>query len=416
MKKIGALFLSLILAVSVFSGAASAAAKPVSVWMDGAAVQFKQGNPLVENGTTLVPMRPLLEKLGVGLQWDGKSQTVLGTKSGLSFTLQAGNRTAVVNGAVETLDVPPRVIRGTTYVPLRFVAEAIGYKVTWDAKNNAVSLTPLGQPGGSTGFLWKAEKNGNTVYLLGSIHAAQAQMYPLRAEIEAAYKASQYLGVEVDMTKIDQEAMDKLIADKGTYKDSTTLKDHVSAETYQALVDILKANGMEEDAFDKYEPWVVAQSIPTAAEGYQANLGIDAYFMGKAASDNKLIVPLESADSQLDMFDRFSPALQEEQLRQTIDAYRSGNGGDPAMDALTRMWITGDEAALLSLVKATAEDQEYYKAMVLDRNLTMSSKIEGYLNEDDQTTRMIIVGALHMLGDDGIVTRLKNDGYSVTKL
>ncbi|MFD2328541.1 TraB/GumN family protein [Cohnella sp. GCM10020058] len=414
MKKIGALFLSLLLAVSVFSGAASAAAKPVSVWMDGSAVQFKQGEPTVENGTTLVPMRPLLEKLGVALNWDAKSQTVMGTKSGLSFALQAGNRTAVVNGAVVTLDVPPRIVRGTTYVPLRFVAEAIGYKVTWDAKNNAVSLTPLGQPGGSTGFLWKAEKNGNTVYLLGSIHVAQAQMYPLRAEIEAAYKASQYLGVEVDLTKTDDESIDKLIADKGMYKDGTTLKDHVSAETYQALVDILKANDMPTDTFDPYEPWVVAQSIPTAQEGYQANLGIDAYFMGKAVSDNKLIVPLESAESQLELFDRFSPALQEEQLQEAINAYSASSGN--GMDALTRMWVTGDEDALRALVKASAEDQEYYKALVLDRNLTMSSKIEAYLNDDQNVTRMIIVGALHMLGDDGIITRLKNDGYTVTKL
>lgn len=420
LKKFGALFLSLILAVSVFSGAASAATKPVSIWMDGAAVQFKQGAPMVENGTTLVPLRPLLEKLGVNLYWDGKNQTVTGTKSGLSFALQVGNDTAVVNGVVEELDAVPRVIRGTTYVPLRFVAEAVGYKVTWDAKNNAVALAQAGQPGGSTGFLWKAEKNGNVVYLLGSIHVAQARMYPLRPEIEAAYKASSYLGVEVDMTKVDSEAMEKLVEDKGVYKDGTTLKDHISAATYQALVNILKANQLDVTAFDQYEPWVVAQTLPSLQseeDGYQANLGIDAYFMGKAAEDNKLIVPLESAESQLDMFDRFSPALQEAQLKEAIGGYNlpSSQGG-AAIDALTRMWVTGDEDALLEMIKASAEDQEYYKALVIDRNLTMTSKIEGYLNDDDHVTRMVVVGAAHMLGNDGIVTHMKNDGYTVTKL
>lgn len=420
LKKLGALFLSLFLAVSVFSGAASAAAKPVSVWMDGAAVSFKQGAPMVENGTTLVPLRPLTEKLGINLYWDGKTQTVTGTKSGLSFALQVGNDTAVVNGVVEALDAVPRVIRGTTFVPLRFVAEAVGYKVTWDAKNNAVALAPAGQPGGSKGFLWKAEKNGNIVYLLGSIHVAQAKMYPLRAEIEAAYKASSYLGVEVDMTKVEADAMEKLVEEKGTYKDGTTLKDHISAETYQSLVDILKANKLDATAFDKYEPWVVAQSLPSLqgeSDGYQANLGIDVYFMGKAAQDNKLIVPLESAESQLDMFDRFSPALQEAQLKEAIDAYNlpSAQGG-AGIDALTRMWVTGDEDALVEMTKASAENQEYYKALIIDRNLTMTSKIEGYLNDDQNVTRMIVVGAAHMLGHDGIVTHLKNDGYSVTKL
>lgn len=419
MKKLGALFLSLFLALSVFSGTSSAstAAKPVRIWMDGAAVQFKQGEPVVEKGTTLVPMRPLMDKLGVVLVWNGKSGTVTGTKNGLAFTLKTGSQTAVVNGAVRKLDAAPRVVRGTTYVPLRFVAETIGYKVAWDAKNNAIALTPVK---GSTGFLWKAEKNGNAVYLLGSIHVAQQQMYPLRAEIEASYKASQYLGVEVDMTQIDQAAMEKLIQDKGVYKDGTTLKDHISAETYRAVVDILKANKLKEDAFDTLEPWVVAQSIPSLqgmGQGYQADLGIDMYFMQKAVKENKLIVPLESAESQLDVFDRFSPALQEEQLKQAIDAYNHpGSENGATLDTLTRMWVTGDENALVAITKASSADEEYYKALVVDRNLTMAGKIEGYLNNDQGITRFIVVGALHMLGEDGIVTRLKTDGYTVTKL
>nr|WP_281170099.1 M13-type metalloendopeptidase [Paenibacillus pinihumi] len=100
----------------------------------------------MEKGVTLVPMRTLLEKLGVQMKWDEATRTVSGTKEGLSLSLKIGSTNATVNGKTIKLDAAPKQIKNETYVPLRFVAETIGYKVAWNPSLRQVNLT-LKQPG-----------------------------------------------------------------------------------------------------------------------------------------------------------------------------------------------------------------------------------------------------------------------------
>lgn len=421
MKKLSALFLSLFLVFSVFT-TAHAAEKPVGVWIDGAEVKFTNFNPVVEKGTTLVPMRPLLEKLNINMNWDGKTQTVTGTKEGLQLSLKIGSTSATVNGQQKKLEVAPKSINNVTYVPIRFIGETTGYKVDWNPALRTINFQAQQPAEGSTGFLWKVEKNGNTVYLLGSIHVANDKMYPLRPEIEAAFNASQYLGVELDLTKVDQTAMQKFIMENGSYTDGTLLKDHVSAATYSKVVDFLKANKLPTNAFDSYKPWVVTQTISTLqvqASGYQADTGIDLYFTEKSNTLKKPIIELETAELQLNMLANFSDSLQEKQLNESLhsvtDSANKKDSEQTSVNALTQMWTQGNEEALIALTKAAAQEPEYYKALLSDRNTNMVKHIKEYLNGEKQSTYFIVVGALHMLGDDGIVTQLQKDGYSVVK-
>jgi len=421
LKKISAFLLSLAVMLSAFSAASAAEKKPMTVLVNGTAVQTGDWQPVVEKGTTFVPMRPLFSQLGIKLDWNGQTQTVTGTKDNLTFTIKIGSPNATVNGQPKTLAAAPRAIRDSAYVPLRFIGEAAGYKVGWNSAASTITLDSAeAQSAGSTGFLWKTEKNGNTVYLLGSIHVANEAMYPLRPEIEAAFKASDYLGVEVDMSKLDQAAMQKLVQSTGVYSDGTTLKDHVSADTYGKVVAILKGRGLPENSFDTFKPWVVAQTIPSLQmieAGYQSDLGIDMYFMQNAAKQNKPIVQLETAEEQLGMFNGFSAGLQEEILLEAINAYNNpSQSAGTAIDEMSKMWVEGDEEALVGLTKATAAKPEYYKALVADRNAGMLKKIEGYLNGEEKKSYFIVVGALHMLGDDGLVTKLRSDGFEVEKL
>lgn len=420
MKKLSALLLSFFMMMSVFLTTASAADKPVEVWIDGSEVKLGNMNPIMEKGTTLVPMRPLLEKLDVDISWNAKTKTVTGTKEGLALSLTIGSTTATVNGEQKQLVVAPKTIDNTTYVPVRFIGEIIGYKVEWNHTLRTINFLANTQTTGSTGFLWKVENNGNTVYLLGSIHVANDKMYPLRPEIEAAYEASQYLGVEIDLTKMDQTKMQQLLLEKGTYKDGTTLKEHVSADTYSKVVELLKANGLPVNTFDTFKPWVVTQSISglqIQASGLQADIGIDMYFTQKSNKHNKPIIELETAESQLNMFDQFSAELQEKLLIDTLDALKQtdNKAATDSFKALTDMWTQGDDEFLTAMTQAVAEDPEYYKALLSDRNIHMVKQIREYLNNDKKSTYFVVVGALHMLGDDGIVTQLQKEGFNVVK-
>jgi uncharacterized protein len=88
---------------------------------------------------------------------------------------------------------------------------------------------------------------------------------------------------------------------------------------------------------------------------------------------------------------------------------------NPEFEDLMNMWTSADEKKLVSLTQTLAVNPEYYKALIEDRNTGMVSKIEGYLNSEETHTYFVVVGALHMLGDDGIVTQLEKAGYTVEK-
>ncbi|MBC7765061.1 MAG: hypothetical protein H7Y41_01145 [Hyphomonadaceae bacterium] len=98
-------------------------------------------SPIIYKGRTLVPLRTIFEELGLTVAWDGKTQTVTGTKEGKTITLQIGNPKATVNGKEVTLDVSAKIINSRTLVPARFIAESLGCDVQWDSASNTVNIT-----------------------------------------------------------------------------------------------------------------------------------------------------------------------------------------------------------------------------------------------------------------------------------
>ncbi|MDR9748572.1 TraB/GumN family protein [Paenibacillus taichungensis] len=418
MKIFSAALLSLFLLTSAFSSV-HAAEKSISVGLNGEQIQFSNSAPIVEKGVTLVPLRPLLEKLGVQVKWDEKNRTVSGSKEGLSFSLKIGSTNATANGKTVKLDAAPKQIKNVTYVPLRFAAETTGYNVAWNQSLRQVTLTSGQQSEGSQGFLWKVENKGNTVYMLGTIHAVDNTIYPLRHEIEDAFNAADYLGVEIDFTKVVPDELTKLITDVSTYKDGTTLKDHISAPTYNKVTTFLKENGLPENSFDNSKAWYTQQQIGNmmaAKQEFSEAMGIDMYFMGKAIKEKKPVIGLETFESQYDVFNNFSDALQEKLILQDLDPSSLPPAlANLSMDDNMKLWKNGDEKALVKIVDTLRWDDEYFKGMQTDRNIAMGEKIKGYLNSDKKETYMIALGASHFAGDSGLVTMLEKQGFKVVK-
>ncbi|WP_144530119.1 copper amine oxidase N-terminal domain-containing protein, partial [Peribacillus simplex] len=80
--------------------------------------------PVMSGGSVLVPMRAIFESLDASVKWDQKTQTITSVKGSSQIKLKMGSKQAVVNGKNVTLDSAPRMVKGTTMVPLRFVATA----------------------------------------------------------------------------------------------------------------------------------------------------------------------------------------------------------------------------------------------------------------------------------------------------
>ncbi|MEK4433637.1 MULTISPECIES: TraB/GumN family protein [unclassified Paenibacillus] len=404
MKNWKRMLLSLTISVGLLASAVPAMAAPqeTSIKVNDQTVEYTVGAPMNNKGTTLVPLRSTLEAMDVKLT-----------------TATDDTITAVVDGKTITLKSKLTRINGVTYAPIRIVGDAAGYEVNWDAKTRTVLLVSKGaetaaQTGGR-GFMWEVESNGNTVYLVGSMHIADDSFYPLREEFEEAFAEADYLGVEIDISKAADEAQQKLILDLGSYQDGSTLKDHVSSETYSKLGDILKKNGLEPNALDAFKPWVAEStlaSLKSTTAGYEASAGVDLYFIQKAIESKLPIIELESYESQLGMFNDFSKELQEETLKATLDNF---DVLDDSVNQMAEMWKTGNDEQLLDLTNNFSDNEEYNKAMLIDRNIGMADKIDGYLKSDKKEEYFIVVGAAHYLGEHGIVKLLEDKGYTVER-
>lgn len=396
---------------------------PVTVLVDGEPVDFGDAAPFVERGNTLVPLEPLFDALNIRAEQlalpadDGSDvrQATLGTKLGLTIVFLADAPVVEINGAAVPLPATARLVDGDLYIPARIAAEAAGYEVDWDGPTRTVHLE---RRVGGQGFLWEVNNGANQVYLLGSIHIADEKLYPLPPIYETAFDEADYIGVEVDLQKaLSPESME-LTLQASQFADGTTIKDHISAETYALLGEKLLALGLPADAFDAFKPWAVTQTLTTLEadeSGYSHVMGIELYFLSSASARQLPIVELESMASQLDMFDRFSPELQEQQLLDTLHGTGTGQNME-GLGNLLDMWMTGDDEMLAELADYfQVESEEYYQLMLKERNIAMTEKIIAYLESDEPAQYLVIVGALHMLGEDGIIPLLEEAGYTAVR-
>ncbi|MBP1904534.1 uncharacterized protein YbaP (TraB family) [Paenibacillus turicensis] len=414
LEKLTVLFLSFILLFVLSTGGAPAQAAASSVYLalGDKEIAFDQGQPYIEQATTMVPAKVLLEGLDYELSWDAATSTLHASKGKLSFELKRGQKQAMANGEGYVLNVAPKIVDGILYAPLRFLAENAGYRVGWDAANRAVYLERMD----SKGFFWKVEKDGSELYLLGSIHVGNDLLHPMRPEINAAFAKSNNLVVEINMdAPLNEQELEK-IKNLKNYPVNTNLANHIDADTYVKLQQIFKENGIPESEYGSSKAWwiyIQLYGLKMISDGYETGLSIDNYFLQKAKVNDKSVLELESHYSQYAMLSNFSDELAASLLKQRVESfYQPDNDIKPMIDA----WVNGDDKFLVEdLVKMMAVP-EYYKGVIQDRNVGMIDKIVGYLEDGSKNTYFIVVGASHMLGQDGIVTKLKEKGYTVTRL
>ncbi|TYP70125.1 stalk domain-containing protein [Paenibacillus methanolicus] len=122
------------------AASASAQTSVMKVFVDGVNLTLPQA-PTVKNGATLVPMRAIFGALRANVTWDAQTKTVLATKGNDYISLKIGSAYAVKNGASVKLQTAAEQKNGTTLVPLRFVAEALGAEVSVDAKQRVIRIT-----------------------------------------------------------------------------------------------------------------------------------------------------------------------------------------------------------------------------------------------------------------------------------
>lgn len=279
----------------------------------------------------------------------------------------------------------------------------------------AAGAPPEGAQAGPKHFLWRVRSATNTVYLLGSIHVMRQDAFSLAAVIETAFESSSVAVFEVDLSAgaTVGSALGALAA--GALPEGRTLSDVVSPETYRLAADRLADAGYDIAVMQRMRPWMVATTL-TLAElrraGYSPADGVDQVFQRRAVDSGRRVIGLETIDDQLALFADLTPEEDEAFLVQTL---RELETLIPQVDELTAHWRAGrvDEVEAL-LAEGFAAFPRLYAKLVVDRNRRWLPQIEALLAGDQRA--FVAVGALHLVGDQGVVELLRGKGYQVEQL
>lgn len=113
----------------------------ITVKVDGQVLDCGAAQPVIVEGRTLVPLRPIFEALDVKLEWNNTTKTITGSKGTSTIKLVIGNKEATLNGQILKLDVPAQIIDGYTMVPLRFIGDCLGCEINWSQQSKTASIS-----------------------------------------------------------------------------------------------------------------------------------------------------------------------------------------------------------------------------------------------------------------------------------
>jgi uncharacterized protein YbaP (TraB family) len=250
------------------------------------------------------------------------------------------------------------------------------------------------------------------LYLAGSVHALSADAYPLPGVFEKAFDASGTLVEELNLAEAESLSAAPMLLAKGMYSDGRTFDTVVSKETAALVSERFKQTGLPMEMFRPMKPWMVMLML-TALEaqkaGLEASLGLDKYFYDKATAAKKPVVGLETAEFQIDRFDKMPDTLQEQMLRSSLmEIDTQGN----ELKGMIAAWKRGDTAALEKTVRSSfVAYPAAYASLIVERNRNWIPELEKCFSRPKPC--FVVVGAAHMVGPDGLLALLRQKGYKI---
>lgn len=263
--------------------------------------------------------------------------------------------------------------------------------------------------------IWRVQQNESVAYLCGTIHMLRNSDYPLPDEFSRAFADTEMIVLETNVDALKSADTQAMILEKGMYQDATRLDRVLSPKTYGRLKRFCDDSGTPIDLLNKFKPSMVALTL-TGIELQKlgaTETGVDIYFQRLAKEHGKKIGDLESVEEQihylLSMGEGNEDAFIENTLNDLVQIKIQ-------LNELIDAWRQGDEERLDQLFVAPMKKDypKIYQALMVERNQKWLPKIEAYLDTPPQ--EMILVGAGHLIGIDGILAQLKRRGYKVGKL
>ena len=218
----------------------------------------------------------------------------------------------------------------------------------------------------------------------------------------------------MDLDRLSSPLAQMNMLRKGLYLNGESLPNVLSPENYATAKANLIELGLHIEDFHRMKPWMTATAVmglELQKLGFDSAYGVDRHFFEKAQAAGKDIQGLETVEFQLDLFDQLPLSIQEQFLLQTLEDLKNL---DTQINDMVKAWTQGNVQELKALLVGMREYPELYQALVVNRNNDWLPHIEQALQEKHPV--FIVVGALHLLGKEGLVAALQEKGYLVEQL
>ncbi len=260
--------------------------------------------------------------------------------------------------------------------------------------------------------MWRVSDDDSQVWLFGSIHLFSRQMDWRTKAFDTALRDSEQVWFEMVFDADAYATIARLTILNGRLRDGQRLSDLLTEVQNERLDRAIATAGLDPLVFERMQPWMAEVTLSSGSvQGTTA--GVDILIDAELTASKKR--GFETAEQQLGFFSEVPLDQQIEGLMSTIDALEAG-GVEQQLARMTDAWENGDTEALDALIRREMGpvDGARYRRLLTDRNVRWVATIEDILADDVDS--MVIVGAGHLVGPEGLPALLGQRGYSVERI
>lgn len=278
-----------------------------------------------------------------------------------------------------------------------------------------------------TPALWKATdpETGNELYLMGTIHVVSEEKYSLPDYVMEVYDNCDGVAVEYDPNKLSDMSVLQEFLTYLVYTDGTTIKDHISEESYEIGKECFEEMGMYNELLDVYTAGFWLSQIESSAMLELKNLsseGVDARLAAMAADDGKEIIDIETLEIQASAMNAYPDAYADFCFKSMKEEVDDSSVIAESLGGLYDLWASGKVDEMLEIDEGADEIpeellddyNEYMDTMLFNRNIGMAERAAEFL--ENGNNYFFMVGSLHFAGDKGVDDLLADMGYTVERV
>lgn len=263
--------------------------------------------------------------------------------------------------------------------------------------------------------VWQVSKDGETVYFGGTVHVLSENDYPLPKAFDTAYQQSTVLVFEMDMSLAQTMAFQQEMLKQMTYQDGRTYADDLKPATVKKLNAYMESKGIPVANLQMFKPSMLSVTL-TMVELQRLGLGgtgVDAFYNTKGLTDKKSFKYLELPEQQISYLANMGKGYEDELINYTLDDMKKL---PMVMQQMKDAWRAGDNEELYNVAGKEWQEKfpKSYNELLVERNNNWMPAVEGYFNTKE--VEFVLVGAMHLVGKEGVLSQLKAKGYTVKQL